>query len=104
MPVAEEVVHNLEPVFALRVINTGYVLAALKLALRVVAQEGEDGDNAARADVEGELVLEHRELLHVFRQALEEVGAIVVQLCSSFSVRGRRKVRRCLLGERRRGC
>lgn len=104
MLVAQQVIHDLEPVLALRVVDAADILAAFELALGVVAEEGKDGDDAGRANVQGEFILENGELLDVFREALDEIRAIVVQrrcrlrvLCDSW-------VWRCLLGEGRGRC
>lgn len=46
--------------------------------MRVVAEEGEDGDDAGGTDMERQFVFEDRELLDIFGEALEEVGAVGV--------------------------
>lgn len=104
MGVAQQMVHHFETLLALREVDTAHVLAAFELALRVVAKEGEDGDDAGRADVKRELVLEYGELLDVFGKALEQVGAVIVQLFCGLSVLGDSQILGCGLGERRSGC
>lgn len=102
---AEQVVDNLEPLVSLREVHAADVHAGLVLALRVITEEGEHGDNGGRGNVEGKLVLEHRELLDVLREALDEVGAVGVELFSRLRVLGQRRVRGGGLRERgRRGC
>lgn len=101
--VAEEVVYDLEPLLALGIVRAADVLAALELALAVVAQECEHGDDAGWADVECELILEDRELLDKLGQALQEIRAVVVQLCGCFCILGHSWVRRRRLDERRLG-
>ena len=54
---AKEVIHDLKPLVTLRVVSTAYVDTALKLALRVVPQEDENGNDRARGNVEREFVL-----------------------------------------------
>jgi hypothetical protein len=54
---AEEVIHDLKSLVTLRVVSTTDINTALKLALRVVPQEGENGNNCARGNVEREFVL-----------------------------------------------
>lgn len=101
---AQQVIHNLEPLLALGEVDRRDAHDALELALRVVAQEREDGAHARRADVQRELVLEHRELLDVLREALEEVRAVRVQRLGRRCVAGHGGVRRRRLGERGLGC
>jgi hypothetical protein len=101
MLVAEEVVDDLEPLLALRIIYARYILARLELALRVVAKEGKDRDNGRGRDVERELILEHRELLHEFRKALREVCAVVMQCRCRLCVLCLGRIGRGLLSKRR---
>lgn len=49
------------------------------LALGVVAQEGEDGEDGLGGDVDGELVLVDGELLDVFGEGGEDVLAVLVE-------------------------
>ena len=57
------------------------------------------GDDAGGRDVECELVLEDGELLDIFREALEEVGAVGVQLLRSLRILGDRRIGRGWLRE-----
>lgn len=56
---AEEVVYNFKSFLSLRKVNAADIHARLELALRMVPQEGKDGDNGARCDVQGQLVFEN---------------------------------------------
>lgn len=69
----------------------------------MVAEEGEDGYDAGGTDVKRQFVFEDGELLDVFGEALEEVGAVGVQLFGRFRVFGDGWVGRGLLGEGRLG-
>ena len=86
----KQIVDNLEPVGTGREIDSGDVHHGLVLALRVVAEKGQDGHDALRGDVEGQFVLVDRELLNKFGQACGEVLTILVH--------GRRNVARVLGG------
>jgi len=54
---AKEVIHNLKPLVTLRIVSTTDINTALKLALRVIPQEGQNGNNCARGNVKREFVL-----------------------------------------------
>lgn len=71
--IAQQVIHNLEPLVLLREVDSRDIHNGLELALRMVAQEREDGYDARWADVQGEFVFADRELLNKFRQCLHEV-------------------------------
>ena len=79
-------VHDLKPLVAFGKVDARDVHDTLVLALGVVAEEREHGDDARGADVERKFILEHRELLDVFGETLDEVGAVGVQLLSRISV------------------
>lgn len=70
---------HLEALLPGREVDRGNVNDLLVLALCVVAEEGEGGDDRLGRDVEGELVLVDGELLNVFRQAGGDVLSKVVQ-------------------------
>ena len=79
---AKEVIDNLKPLVALRVVSTADINTAFKLALRVVPQEGKNGDDRARSNIESEFVLVHRKLLNKLGETLHKVGCICVEgLC-----------------------
>lgn len=65
----EEVVYDLEPLAAGRVVSAGDVHAGAELRLGVVSEEGQGGDDGVRGDVEGELVFDYAELLDEFGEA-----------------------------------
>lgn len=48
--------------------------------MRHTLEEGEDGQDARGVDVDGQLVLPHRELLDVLGQAAHQPGAVSVQV------------------------
>lgn len=95
----QQMIHDLKPFLALRVVRTADVHESLELALRVVAQKGEGGDDAAGSDVQREFVLEDGELLDEFGETLGEVGTVVVQFLGRLSVLCKRGVRRRRFGE-----
>lgn len=101
---AQEVVDNLETLFSLRIVGTTDVHDLFELALRMVAEESEDGHDARRRDVQRQLVLDHGELLDELGKTLDEVGAVVVQLLGRRCILGDGWVGRGGLGERRSGC
>lgn len=70
---------HLEAVLAGGVVDGSDVRDLLELALRVVTEEGEDGDDGLGGDVENELVLVDGELLDVLGQASGDVLAVLVQ-------------------------
>ena len=72
MLVAQEVVDHLEPLLSFRIVRAADILAALELALRMVPEEGKNGNDARWADVEREFVLINGELLDEARQALKK--------------------------------
>lgn len=61
------------------VVDGSDVRDLLELALRVVTEEGEDGDDGLGGDVENELVLVDGELLDVLGQASSDVLAVLMQ-------------------------
>lgn len=99
----QQIIHDLKPLIPLRKVDSRDVHDALELALRVVAQEGEDLNDARRRGVQHELVLQNGELLDVLREALEEVCAVRVQRLGRRGVLRQRGVGRRGLGERRGG-
>lgn len=76
---AKQVIYNLESLVLFRKVHRSDVNDALKLALRVIAKEGENGDDTRRTDVQRKLVLQDGELLNEAREGLHDIGAIVVQ-------------------------
>ena len=96
---AEKVVDNLKALVTFRVVGSADVHACLELALRVVSEERQHGDDAGGRDVKRELVLEDGELLDVFREALEEVGAVGVQFLRRLRILGDRRIGRGWLRE-----
>lgn len=60
MPDAQHVVHDLEALVFGRVIDGGDVRDLGVLGSRVVFEEGEDGNDTGRGDVDGQLVLPDR--------------------------------------------
>ena len=99
---AQQVVHDLETLLALREVDSGDVHDTLELALRVVSEEDQDGPDSGRRDVKRELVLEHGELLDELGQALDEVRAEFVQRLRRLGMTRYGRVGRRRLGERRR--
>lgn len=77
--VGEKVVDDLEPAGLCGEVDCGDVDDLAVLALGVVPEEGEDGDDRLGGDVEGELVLVDGELLHVSREGGEDVLPVLVQ-------------------------
>lgn len=70
---------HLEPAGLCGEVDCGDVDDLAVLALGVVPEEGEDGDDRLGGDVEGELVLVDGELLHVSREGGEDVLPVLVQ-------------------------
>ena len=97
---AEEVIHNLKPLVALRVVGTADINTAFKLALRVVPQEGKNGDDRARSSIEREFVLVDRKLLNKPGKTLHKVGSVCVEGLGGFSMLDYRRVRGGGFGER----
>ena len=56
-------VDDLEPLVFLGKIHSADIHARFELALRVVAEEGQDRNHASRGNVERQFILEDRELL-----------------------------------------
>lgn len=83
---AQEVIHNLEPFVTLRVVSTTDINTAFKLASRVVPQEGENGDDRARRNIEREFILVHRKLLNKPGETLHKVGSVCVEGLGCFSM------------------
>lgn len=94
-------VHNLEPLVALRVISTADINAALKLALRVIPQECKDGYNGARGNRKREFVLVDRELLNKLGETLHEIGSVCVKGLGGFGMLDYRRIWGGGFGERR---
>jgi hypothetical protein len=99
----EQVVYNFKSLLAFWEIYSAYVNEGLELTLRMVSEEGEHRNNAGRRDIECQLVLQNRKLLNVFWQALNEVGAIGMQLFRGLAVFRDSWIRGSLFGERRLG-
>ena len=100
---AEEVIHDLKPLVSFWIVSTADINTALKLALRMVPQECENGDNRARGDVEGEFVFVNRELLNKLGETLRKVASVCVKRLGCFGVRGYRRIWGGRLRERRDG-
>jgi hypothetical protein len=94
------VIHDLETLLSLGEINPAYIHNLLELTLRVVPQESQNWDDGGRRDVQGQFVLENRELLNEFWHALGEIGAVCVQSLSGSGIESFCKIRRRWLGER----
>lgn len=58
MPDTQQIIHNLEPPVPLRKVSGSHVHDGFELALRVVAEEGEDGDDTRGTDMERQFVFE----------------------------------------------
>lgn len=97
---AQEVVYDLEALASRGVVCTSNVHHGLVLAICVVAEEGEDGDDALWADVDAELVLVDRILLDELGKRGEQVRPVLVQRALHRLVLLRR-VDACPLGVRR---
>jgi hypothetical protein len=93
------VIHDLEPLLSLGEINAANIHDLLELALRMVAQEGQDRDDRRRRDVQSQFVLENRELLDEFGQTLGKIGTVCVQGLGGFSIVSHCRIRRRWLGE-----
>lgn len=76
---AQKVIYDLESLFSVREVNSRDVYDTLELALGVIFEEGQDGNNRGWRDMKRELILQHGELLNKLWQALREVGAICMQ-------------------------
>jgi len=70
MPHAQKMIHHLKPLLSLGEIHPTNIHQSLELTLRVVAQEGEDGDYPRRGSIEGQFISEDGELLNEFRKGL----------------------------------
>ena len=92
-------VDDLEPLVPLREVHSADVHTCFKLTLRMVAEEGQDGDHASRWNVERQFILEDRELLDVLGQALYEIRAVRVKFLRGSGVFSSRRVRRGLFLE-----
>lgn len=92
-------VDNLEPLVPLWKVYATDIHARFELALRMVAEEGQDRDHANGRNVERQFILEDRELLDVLGQALYEVRPIRVQLLRGSRVLSCRRVGRGLFLE-----
>jgi len=68
---AQQMVYHLKPLLPLWVIHTTNVHDALELALRVISKESENRDHGRRRDVESQFILQDRELLDEFGEALD---------------------------------
>jgi hypothetical protein len=69
-------IHYLETFFAFGIVGRGDVHGGFKLALGMVAEEGEDGDDGGGSDVKRQFVPKDGELLDEFRETLGEIGAV----------------------------
>lgn len=79
MSYTEHVVHDFEALVAGGVVHSSDVRYLRELGCGVVLEEREDGDDAARGNVDGELVLPDAELLYVFWQAGNQILPVLVQ-------------------------
>ena len=73
---AEQMIHHLESFVPLRIINATDVNDSFELALGVIAEKGQDLHDGRGCNINREFILDHGELLDVFRKGLEEVRAI----------------------------
>ena len=97
---AKEVIHNLKPFVTLWVVSTADIDTAFKLASRVVPQEGENGDDRARRNIEREFILVHRKLLDKLGETLHKVGSVCVEGLCGFSMLDYRRIRGGGFGKR----
>jgi hypothetical protein len=80
MPDTQQVINDLKAFIVGGVVGAGNVHEGFELAVVVVAQKLEDGEETRGCDIESELVAGHGELLDELGQAGEEVGPVGVQL------------------------
>ena len=99
----QELVRDLEPLRARWIVDRSDVDDRPEAGLRMVAEEGQDGDHASRWNVERQFILEDRELLDVLGQALYEIRAVRVKFLRGSGVLSSRRVRRGLFLEGRFG-
>ena len=85
-------VHDLEPLLAFWEVHTTDIHDTLELALGVVTEEGENGNNGGGSDVERQFVLEYGELLDELGEALGKVGAVGVQCLGGRGVFGSSRI------------
>ena len=76
---AEQVVDHLESLVLGRVVDRRDIGDLRELARRVVLQEAHHRDDPRRRHVDGQLVLPHRELLHVLGHTRHDVLPVLVQ-------------------------
>lgn len=75
----QQIVHDLEALFSLRKIDGCDVDDALELALRMIPQERQDGNDRRGCDMENKFVLQDGKLLNELGKALSEIGAVGMQ-------------------------
>lgn len=75
----KKVIHNLEAVGPCRIINAGDIGYLGELRSRMVFEEGEDGNDGWRCDVDSQLVFPDGELLDIPGKARDEIAPIGMQ-------------------------
>lgn len=81
---AKQIVHNLETLLAGWVIDGSNVGDLSKFRRGMVFQEGHEGNNTGRRNIDGEFVFPHGELLDEFGKAGHHILPILVQAISLF--------------------
>lgn len=75
----QQMVDNFEAFLAFGVVCTTDIHDTLELALAVVTEKSENGDDSGGGDVESELVVEDGKLMNEFWETLGEVGGVGVE-------------------------
>lgn len=75
----QQMVDNFEAFLTFGVVCTTDIHDTLELALAVVTEKSENGDDSGGGDVESELVVEDGELMNEFWETLGEVGGVGVE-------------------------
>ena len=75
----QQMVDDFEAFLAFGVVCTTDIHDTLELALAVVTEKSENGDDSGGGDVESELVVEDGELMNEFWETLGEVGGVGVE-------------------------
>jgi hypothetical protein len=74
----QQMIHHFEPLLPLRKIHAANVHYALELALRMVAKESKDRNDARWRNVESQFVPKDGELLDKSWETLNQVGSVCV--------------------------
>ena len=75
----QQMVDDFEAFLAFGVVCTTDIHDTLELALAVVTEKSENGDDSGGGDVESELVVEDGKLMNEFWETLGEVGGVGVE-------------------------